>query len=107
MKRLISGAIANSPAMNTLMVGILVLGTFSFAVMRREVFPEFQLEIVLVSVPYPGCVARRDRAWDLPKGRRSRPDDRRNQKGDLGRRRKCRLGGSGTECFGQGRSASG
>ena len=41
--------------MNTLMVGILVLGTFCFAVMRREVFPEFQLEIVLVSVPYPGA----------------------------------------------------
>ena len=41
--------------MNTLMVGILVLGTFCFAIMRREVFPEFQLEIVLVSVPYPGA----------------------------------------------------
>lgn len=55
MKNLIRDAIANSPAMNTLMIGILVLGTFSFALMRREVFPEFQLEIVLVSVPYPGA----------------------------------------------------
>ena len=55
MKNLIRASIANSPAMNTLMVGILVLGTFCFAVMRREVFPEFQLEIVLVSVPYPGA----------------------------------------------------
>ena len=55
MKSLIRSAIANTPAMNTLMVGILVMGTFCFAVMRREVFPEFQLEIVLVSVPYPGA----------------------------------------------------
>lgn len=55
MKNLIRASIRNSPAMNTLMVGILVLGTVCFAMMRREVFPEFQLEIVLVSVPYPGA----------------------------------------------------
>lgn len=41
--------------MNTLMIGILLLGTVCFAMMRREVFPEFQLEIILVSVPYPGA----------------------------------------------------
>ena len=55
MKELIRASIRNSPAMNTLMVGILALGTICFAMMRREVFPEFQLEIVLVSVPYPGA----------------------------------------------------
>ncbi len=55
MKNLIKSSISNSPAMNTVMVGILVLGTFCFWQMRREVFPEFQLEIVLVSVPYPGA----------------------------------------------------
>ena len=55
MKELIKNSIRNSPAMNTLMVGILALGTICFALMRREVFPEFQLEIVLVSVPYPGA----------------------------------------------------
>ena len=55
MKKWVEGAIRNSPAMNTLMVGILVLGMICFSMMRREVFPEFQLEIVLVSVPYPGA----------------------------------------------------
>ena len=55
MKGLIRSAIANTPAMNTLMVAILVMGLFCFGIMRREVFPEFQLEIVWVSVPYPGA----------------------------------------------------
>ena len=41
--------------MNTLVVAILIVGAMSFAGMRREVFPEFELEIILVSVPYPGA----------------------------------------------------
>ena len=55
MKELIRNSIKNAPAMNTLMVGILIVGTVCFGMMRREVFPEFALEIVLVSVPYPGA----------------------------------------------------
>lgn len=55
MQRLIRGVIANSPAMNTLTIGILVVGAICFAVMRREIFPEFNLDMVLVSVPYPGA----------------------------------------------------
>ena len=55
MKNIIRGSIKNSPAMNTIMIGILAMGLVSFFLMRREVFPEFQLEIVLVSVPYPGA----------------------------------------------------
>ena len=43
------------PAMNTLVIAILLVGGMAFASMRREVFPEFDLEIVLVSVPYPGA----------------------------------------------------
>jgi len=43
------------PAMNTLMVAVLLVGAMAFATMRREVFPEFDLEIVLVTVPYPGA----------------------------------------------------
>ena len=41
--------------MNTLLIAILAVGVMSFASMRREVFPDFDLEIVLVSVPYPGA----------------------------------------------------
>jgi multidrug efflux pump subunit AcrB len=43
------------PAMNTLVIAILLVGGLAFASMRREVFPEFDLEIVLVTVPYPGA----------------------------------------------------
>ena len=55
MKALIRSAIGNAPAMNTLMIAILIVGTVSLMRMKREVFPEFELEIVLVSVPYPGA----------------------------------------------------
>ncbi|MCA9211440.1 MAG: efflux RND transporter permease subunit [Planctomycetales bacterium] len=55
MHSFVKGAIKNSPAMNTLMVAILIVGTISLLRMRREVFPEFELEIVLITVPYPGA----------------------------------------------------
>ena len=55
MRRLVRAAIENSPAMNVFVIALLVLGTFSLTVMRREVFPRFELEIVLVTVPYPGA----------------------------------------------------
>ncbi|MCG6158261.1 efflux RND transporter permease subunit [Rubinisphaera margarita] len=55
MNGLIRGAIHNTPAMNTLMVAILVAGLFSLFNLRREVFPEFELETILISVPYPGA----------------------------------------------------
>ena len=55
MKSIIRWAVHNTPAMNTLMVAVLLVGAFSLVSMRREVFPEFELEIILVSVPYPGA----------------------------------------------------
>lgn len=55
MRSIIKWAINNSPAMNTLMVTVLGVGLVSLLFMRREVFPEFELEIILVSVPYPGA----------------------------------------------------
>ena len=55
MKATIRWAIKNSPAMNTLMVSILLLGVLGTFLMRRETFPEFELEIVLVQVAYPGA----------------------------------------------------
>ena len=41
--------------MNTLMISSLIVGLVSLVMMRREVFPEFELEIIVVSVPYPGA----------------------------------------------------
>ncbi len=55
MKRVVRWAIENSPAMNMFMVTILFVGMLSVLGMRREVMPEFELEIILVQVPYPGA----------------------------------------------------
>ena len=55
MKSLIKWAIDNTPAMNTLMAAILLVGAVSLHFLHREVFPEFELEIILVAVPYPGA----------------------------------------------------
>ncbi|MGE3314824.1 MAG: efflux RND transporter permease subunit, partial [Planctomycetaceae bacterium] len=55
MKSLMQWAVRNSPAMNTLMVAVLAVGILTMVTMRREVFPEFELEIILVTVPYPGA----------------------------------------------------
>ncbi len=54
MKSVIHWAIKNSPAMNMILIASLLVGAISMIVMRREVFPEFSLEILLVSVAYPG-----------------------------------------------------
>jgi multidrug efflux pump subunit AcrB len=55
MKSAIRWAIQNSPAMNTVLIALLAIGTASLFLMRREIFPEFDLEIILISVPYPGA----------------------------------------------------
>lgn len=55
MKGIIRWAIANAPGMNTFVIGVVILGLLSLFSMRRETFPEFELEVVLVSVPYPGA----------------------------------------------------
>ena len=55
MRTPIRWATRNPQAMNTIMLVVMVMGIFSFGNMRRESFPEFDLEIILVSVPYPGA----------------------------------------------------
>ncbi|MEM1061619.1 MAG: efflux RND transporter permease subunit, partial [Planctomycetota bacterium] len=55
MKTIVTWALKNTPAMNTLLAGLVVVGTISLFTLRREVFPEFELEVVLVNVPYPGA----------------------------------------------------
>jgi len=55
MKSVIAWAIRQTPAMNTIMVVILGVGIFAAMKLRREEFPAFELEIILVSVPYPGA----------------------------------------------------
>ena len=55
MKRLIGWAITNSPGMNVLMLAVMLVGGLSLASLRREVFPAFELEVVLITVSYPGA----------------------------------------------------
>ena len=55
MRSVIAWAIRQSPAMNTIMVALLAVGLFAGTQLRREEFPQFELEIVLVTVPYPGA----------------------------------------------------
>ncbi len=55
MKSLVEWAVRNAPGMNTLMVALLIIGSASLYFMRREQFPEFELEMILVQVPYPGA----------------------------------------------------
>lgn len=55
MRSVIRWAIANKAAVNTLVIGVIVAGVISLFSLRRETFPEFELEVVLVTVPYPGA----------------------------------------------------
>ena len=55
MKSVVAWAIKNSPAMNTMLIASLLVGAISMVIMRREVFPNFELEILLVTVPFPGA----------------------------------------------------
>jgi len=55
MNNLIRWAIKNSPGMNTLMIALLLIGGFCLWSMRREEFPEFELERIVIAVPYPGA----------------------------------------------------
>ena len=55
MKTIVGWAIRNAPAMNTLMVSVLLIGSLSLWLMRREVFPEFEMEMIVITVPYPGA----------------------------------------------------
>ncbi|MFM8891533.1 MAG: efflux RND transporter permease subunit, partial [Planctomycetia bacterium] len=55
MKSIIAWTVRNTPAMNVLVVAVVIVGWISFSSMRREVFPEFDLEMALVTVAYPGA----------------------------------------------------
>jgi multidrug efflux pump subunit AcrB len=55
VKTVIEWAVRNIAGINVLVVLVLVAGFLSFFGMRRETFPEFQLDVILVSVPYPGA----------------------------------------------------
>jgi HAE1 family hydrophobic/amphiphilic exporter-1 len=55
MKAIIRWAVDNMPAINTLTITVLVVGALCLVGLRRETFPEFKLEMILVTVAYPGA----------------------------------------------------
>lgn len=55
MRSVISWAISNAPGMNVVMIAFVVVGGLAMAGLRRETFPAFELEVVMVTVPYPGA----------------------------------------------------
>jgi len=55
MRSIISWAISNAPGMNVVMIAVLLVGGLSMMNLRRETFPAFELEVVMVTVPYPGA----------------------------------------------------
>ncbi|QDU64426.1 Multidrug resistance protein MdtC [Planctomycetes bacterium Pan216] len=55
MKKIVTWAVNNSPAMNTLMVAVLGVGALCAFTLRRESFPQFELDYVLITVVYPGA----------------------------------------------------
>ncbi|CAN5842404.1 efflux RND transporter permease subunit [soil metagenome] len=55
MKRLVRWVVQNGPAINTLMAAAILVGVFAMLKLRKELLPEFQLDLVTVSVIYPGA----------------------------------------------------
>ncbi|MFN6110192.1 MAG: efflux RND transporter permease subunit [Planctomycetota bacterium] len=55
MRSVIRWAVHNHAAMNLILIATFLVGAVSLLMLRREVFPAFQLEIAVVTVPYPGA----------------------------------------------------
>ena len=54
MRALGNWSIKNSVTVNLIMVFIIVAGVFTVVKMRREMFPQFALDMIYISVAYPG-----------------------------------------------------
>ena len=54
MRALGKWSIKNSVTVNLIMVFIIVAGVFTVVKMRREMFPQFALDMIYVGVAYPG-----------------------------------------------------
>ncbi len=54
MKALGNWSIKNNVTVNLIMIFIIMAGLFTLLKMRREMFPQFSLDMIVVSVSYPG-----------------------------------------------------
>jgi len=55
MRNFIRWTVTNAPAMNVLMMVVFLVGAYCMMQLRRETFPEIDMEQILISVPYPGA----------------------------------------------------
>ncbi|MDR2344473.1 MAG: efflux RND transporter permease subunit [Planctomycetaceae bacterium] len=55
LRRIIKLFVFNSPAMNILMLAVIVFGFFSGLILQRETFPNIDIDMITVTVPYPGA----------------------------------------------------
>jgi hydrophobic/amphiphilic exporter-1 (mainly G- bacteria), HAE1 family len=55
MKSIIRWGVLNDKAMNVIVMAMALVGAYCFFQMRRETFPQFELEVIMVEVPYPGA----------------------------------------------------
>ncbi|GHT42163.1 multidrug transporter [Planctomycetales bacterium] len=55
LKTVLRWTVANAPAVNIMLIVVLVAGTYCGFTLRRETFPDFDMERIMVSVPYPGA----------------------------------------------------
>lgn len=55
MKSIVRASISNHSALNLCMIAVMGVGWFCLGLMRRETFPEFELDRITVTVPYPGA----------------------------------------------------
>ena len=55
MRTIVQKAIENHAAVNLCFIALMVFGWFSLGQMRRESFPEFDLDQISITVPYPSA----------------------------------------------------
>ncbi len=55
MRGIVTWSVSNLPAVNILMIAVLLVGFWSLSQLNRETFPDFDLDMVYVMVPYPGA----------------------------------------------------
>ena len=54
MRALGNWSIKNHVTVNLIMIFVIVSGVFTVMKMRREMFPQFSLDMIVITVPYPG-----------------------------------------------------
>ena len=83
MKSLVTWFARNPVAANFLMWLMLVAGFVSWFQMRKEIFPETELNMVLISVPYPNASPEEVEKGRGHPGRGGDPGSQRREAGQL------------------------